>query len=684
MKKLLLSVCMLLGLNAYAQFGFGGQQIKPEDMHCSQKYSDLNYADDGKAFHTLDIYLPETKAEKYPVVVHIYGSAWMSNSGKGAADLGTIVTALLKAGYAVVCPNHRSIQDAKWPAQSHDIKAVIRWIRAHADQYHFDTRYIATSGFSSGGHLASFMGATSGMKTGKVGKEEIDVEGSVGKYTRESSRVFAAVDWSGPIDLLNMDCGEAMNMGDNPPERALLGGVKKDEEPDKYRTLSPISFLDRNDPPIIVFHGTKDNVVPFCQGEEFAQEIKAAGITTEFHPVEGGGHGFNMYTEENLQRMVDFLNRARGVKGTATAAAYEEPADAVPAQTNVSQSQYPKITPDRRGVFRVQAPGAKQVVVDICNKKYPMQDVGKGCWMATTDPLVVGPHYYFIEVDGARVSDPGSQAVYGCGLYASLFEVPESAEESAYYTFHKDYAHGQVRLCQYWSQVENRARHCYVYTPAEYDKNPKKRYPVLYLQHGMAENETGWHVQGRMAHILDNNIAEGKAEPMIVVMDNGNCDYGFGSKPGEGMNDFGASFTQVLTEDVIPFIDQTFRTRPQREFRAMAGLSWGGLQSFNIALTHLDTFAHLGSFSGAIFALAGGDITKVYDGVFADAARVNKQLRTLFLGTGTEENLGTKAVHEKLDAAGVKNVYYESQGTAHEWLTWRRCLNQFVGLIFKK
>ena len=171
---------------------------------------------------------------------------------------------------------------------------------------------------------------------------------------------------------------------------------------------------------------------------------------------------------------------------------------------------------------------------------------------------------------------------------------------------------------------------------------------------------------------------------MIVVMDNGNCDYGFGSKPGESMNDFGASFTQVLTEDVIPFIDQTFRTRPQREFRAMAGLSWGGLQSFNIAMTHLDTFAHLGSFSGAIFALAGGDITKVYDGVFADAARVNKQLRTLFLGTGTEENLGTKAVHEKLDAAGVKNVYYESQGTAHEWLTWRRCLNQFVGLIFKK
>lgn len=681
MKKVFLGVLFALSLNANAQFGFGGQQVKTEDMHASQKFTDINYADDDKAYHTMDIYLPETKAEKYPVVVHIYGSAWMSNSSKGAADLGTIVTALLKAGYAVVCPNHRSIQDAQWPAQSHDIKAVIRWIRGNADKYHFDADYIATSGFSSGGHLSSFMGATSGSKTGKVGKEEIDIEGKLGKYTDQSSKVFASVDWSGPIDLLNMDCGEAMNMGEFPPERNLLGGVSKQENPDKYRTLSPISFLDKNDPAIIVFHGTKDNVVPFCQGEEFANELKLAGVKTEFYPVEGGGHGFNMYTDENLQRMVNFLNRARGVN--ASAAALVVPADAQPAETNVSQSQYPKITADKRGVFQVKAPGAQKVIVDICNKKYDMVNDGKGTWTATTDPLVVGPHYYFIEVDGARVSDPASQAVYGCGLYASNFEVPESAEEAAYYTFNKDYQHGQVRLCQYWSSVENRARHCYVYTPAEYDKNPKKRYPVMYLQHGMAENETGWHVQGKMANILDNNIAQGKAVPMIVVMDNGNCDYGFGSKPGESMNDFGTSFTKVLTDDIIPFIDQTFRTKPSRDGRAMAGLSWGGLQSFNITMTNLDKFSHLGSFSGAIFSLAGGDITQAYDGVFSNAANINKQLKTIFIGTGTEENLGSKAVHEKLDAAGVNNVYYESQGTAHEWLTWRRCLNQFVGLIFK-
>lgn len=284
---------------------------------------------------------------------------------------------------------------------------------------------------------------------------------------------------------------------------------------------------------------------------------------------------------------------------------------------------------------------------------------------------------------GARVSDPASMSVYGCGLYASILEVPESAAEGAYYTFQKDAPHGQVRLCQYWSGVEGRARHCYVYTPAEYDQNPKKRYPVLYLQHGMAENETGWHMQGKMANILDNNIAQGKAVPMIVVMDNGNCDYGFGSKPGESMNDFGTSFTKVLCDDIIPYIDQTFRTKTDRLSRAMAGLSWGGLQTFNTVMTHLDTFAYLGSFSGAIFSLAGGDITKAYDGVFADAAKVNKQLKALFIGTGTAENLGSKGVNEKLQAAGVKTTYYESEGTAHEWLTWRRCLNQFVPLIFK-
>ncbi|MBQ0056142.1 MAG: esterase [Bacteroidales bacterium] len=364
-------------------------------------------------------------------------------------------------------------------------------------------------------------------------------------------------------------------------------------------------------------------------------------------------------------------------------AAVEKVYEGVPSSTNVPCAEFPRITEDGCGVFGLMAPDAKEVLVDICGKKFPMTRDENGFWCGKTEPLVVGPHYYALVVDGVRVNDPGARTVYGCGLDMSIFEVPETAEAAAYYTFNKDVAHGQVRLCQYWSEVEGRQRQCYVYTPAEYEKNPQKRYPVMYLQHGMAENETGWHTQGKMANILDNNIAQGKAVPMIVVMDNGNCDYGFGAKKGEDRSEFGSSFFRVIVEDIIPFIDNTFRTKADRNNRAMAGLSWGGWQSFNIVMPNLDKFAHIGSFSGAVFMLAGSDINTVYDGVFANADRFNKEVHTVFIGTGTEEDLGSKTVNQKLNDAGIHTVYYESEGTAHEWLTWRRCLNEFCQLIFK-
>lgn len=354
-----------------------------------------------------------------------------------------------------------------------------------------------------------------------------------------------------------------------------------------------------------------------------------------------------------------------------------------PASTNVPCAEYPRITEDGRAQFGLMAPQAQNVLADVCGKKYQMTRDDRGFWSCTTDILVVGPHYYALEVDGVRVNDPGSRTVYGCGLDMSLIEVPESAEAAAYYTPRREVAHGQVRLCQYWSSVEQRMRQCYVYTPAEYEQNASKRYPVMYLQHGMAENETGWHQQGRMATILDNNIADGKSVPMIVVMDNGNCDYGFGAKPGEDRNHFGESFYEVILQDIIPFIDQTFRTKTDRENRAMAGLSWGGWQSFNIAMNHTDKFAWLGSFSGAIFMLAGQDAKVAYNGVWADADKFNKSFHPIFIGTGSEENLGSQTVNDKLQAAGIHTQWYLSQGTAHEWLTWRRCFNEFSQQVFK-
>ena len=318
MKKTLLStfVMCLAAVGAMAQpaGGFGGFQAPQVKLETSQEWKDVNYAGDDKAYHTCDIYLPKKAAASYPVVIHIYGSAWFSNSSKGMADLGTIVKTLLDNGYAVVCPNHRSSIDAEWPAQINDIRAVIRFVRGEAKKYHFDPSFIATSGFSSGGHLSSVAATTSGMKTATFGQVTIDLEGNLGAYTNQPSTVNAACDWSGPVDLTDMDCGEHMQMGNNSPEDVLLKS-KLDKEPDKYKGLSAVYYVNKKNPPIIIFHGEKDNVVPGCQGKKFFELLKAAGVKTEgTFPAEGSHGGPAMYTEENLQKMVKFLNEVRAQK----------------------------------------------------------------------------------------------------------------------------------------------------------------------------------------------------------------------------------------------------------------------------------------------------------------------------------------------------------------------------------
>ncbi|MCQ2144536.1 MAG: prolyl oligopeptidase family serine peptidase [Bacteroidales bacterium] len=311
MKKILVSIAsVMLSVAAFAQpggampaGGFGGFQMPQIQVHCSEKIADVNYAGDGQVYHNLDIYLPQVKNDKYPVVVHIYGSAWYSNNSKGMADLGTIVNALLDAGYAVVTPNHRSSGDAAFPAQIHDIKGVIRFVRANADKYGFDTSFIATSGFSSGGHLSS-LAATSGNAP--------ELEGSVGGNLQYGSAVDAAVDWSGPIDLFNMNCGEPRKWG-NTPEEALIGHEYEPKYEQEMRAISPMTYIDAEDAPVVIFHGTEDTVVPCCQAPEFYEALSKVGVDTELYLVHGGGHGFNMYSDVNLQRMVNFLNGKRGV-----------------------------------------------------------------------------------------------------------------------------------------------------------------------------------------------------------------------------------------------------------------------------------------------------------------------------------------------------------------------------------
>ena len=365
----------------------------------------------------------------------------------------------------------------------------------------------------------------------------------------------------------------------------------------------------------------------------------------------------------------------------------EVPADAFLAETTVPGNEFPKIDKEGRAYFRLNAPEARgKVVVDICSKKYDMQPDGKGSYMAVTDPLPVGFHYYFMNIGGVNFIDPATETFFGCNREAGGIEIPEGPEGD-YYRPQQGVPAGQVRSLYYYSNEQKTWRHAMVYTPAEYElkANQKKRYPVLYLQHGMGEDETGWSKQGHMQHIMDNAINKGEAVPMIVVMESGDIKAPFnfagGGSNRQGQSQYGASFYPVLLNDLIPYIDANFRTKTDRENRAMAGLSWGGHQTFDVVLQNLDKFAWLGTFSGAIFGL---DVKTAYDGVFANADEFNKKIHYMYMNWGSDDFIKSGDIVKQLRELGIKVDSNESKGTGHEWLTWRRGLAEFIPHIFKK
>ncbi len=360
----------------------------------------------------------------------------------------------------------------------------------------------------------------------------------------------------------------------------------------------------------------------------------------------------------------------------------EVPEDAFIAETTVPGNEFPKIDKEGRAYFRIAAPDARKVIVDICGKKYDMQPDGKGNFMAVSDPLVPGFHYYFMNINGVNFIDPATETFFGCNREAGGIEIPEGSEGN-YYRPQQGIAHGQVRSIYYYANSSNEWRHAMVYTPAEYEKG-KKKYPVLYLQHGMGEDETGWSKQGRMQHIMDNLIASGEAVPMIVVMESGDIKAPFGGGDNrQGMSTYGNSFYKVMLNDLIPYIDSNFRTLTDRDHRAMAGLSWGGHQTFDVVLNNMDKFSYIGTFSGAIFGL---DVNTAYDGIFTRADEFNKKIHYFLMMSGTEgmdKMFQTEKTVNDLKALGINVNYYESTGTDHEWLTWRRGFRQFVPHLFK-
>lgn len=361
-------------------------------------------------------------------------------------------------------------------------------------------------------------------------------------------------------------------------------------------------------------------------------------------------------------------------------------------QAHWQDEKYPPLVhPDGRVTFRLKAPLAQTVKIEPVNGQpenngynglgkapYDMSRDEYGLWSVTTPPAVPGLHGYWLVVDGVRLNDTSTKS-YGGKMKTCGVEVPEPGVN--FYDI-KDVLHGQVRMQWYYSQVTNAWRRAYVYVPAEYDAYPEKRYPVFVLRHGGGEDETSWVEQGRANFIMDNLIAEGKAVPMIVVMD-----WGQAPTPDQPVHIPSTppppEITQVTINELIPMVDATFRTIPHRTQRAMAGLSMGSVQTLYIGLNNLDTFAYLGVFSRR--PMSAEEFSN-FSGVFADAAAFNQKVKLFWWGAGTaEEGIyhATQANLAELAEIGIESVFVEFPGTSHEWQTWRKSLYDFAQRLFR-
>ena len=402
--------------------------------------------------------------------------------------------------------------------------------------------------------------------------------------------------------------------------------------------------------------------------------------------------------------------------------------DFVPSATAQKGKQYPAVNSEKRVRVKVQAPNASSVQLDLGGKKYDLRKAEDGSWMGESDPQDEGFHYYQIVIDGANMPDPMAMTFYGSSRWGSCVEVP--AFDQDFYAL-KNVPQGMIRELNYWSESTKVMRHCFVYTPAEYETQTAKRYPVLYIQHGGGENEYGWAVQGKTCQIMDNLIAEGKALPCIVVMDcsdvasprpagprpgagagapagprpgagapagprpGAGAGAPAGPRPGAGAPqggrpqggfggfNFGGAFDSVMVNEIIPMIDKTFRTIPDAAHRAMAGLSMGGMITKQVTLAHPDVFSNIGIFSGGTITVADADNTPGFRSsnklVFVGFGSKELENRVPGFGDGTDPKVET----EEVKASGVNAHFYVSPGTAHEWLTWRRCLREFAQLLWK-
>jgi enterochelin esterase-like enzyme len=468
---------------------------------------------------------------------------------------------------------------------------------------------------------------------------------------------------------LSMGGGQSLNFGlGNPDIFAWVGGFSSAPNTKTPKELAPDPQEIKNKVKLLwISCGDKDNLITFSKR---TSDYFNSHTVPHVYYIDHGYHDFNVWKNSLYmysQMLFKPVNPSEFQKISKAAR---------PAETNVARALYPQIMPDSRAVFRIKAPEAQKIQLDLV-KKYDMVKDQEGVWEITTDSLSEGFHYYSLIIDGVAVCDPASETFYGMGRMASGIEVPFAGD--GYYDI-RNVPHGEIRIKRYYSTVTNSWRQFYIYTPAGYDENPTSTYPVLYIQHGGGEDERGWATQGKTDLILDNLIAEKKAVPMMVVMADGNL-------PSAG---FGEEILQLfeaeLKQCIIPFVEKNYRVKTESQYRALAGLSMGGIQTLYTGVNNTQLFSYLGVFSSGWIVPMQNDLAgKQYDFMKANTDLINNNVKHFWIAMGGKEDIAWKncqTMMEKFDELKIKYTYSEYPG-GHTWPVWRNNLYNFAQLLFK-
>jgi enterochelin esterase-like enzyme len=468
---------------------------------------------------------------------------------------------------------------------------------------------------------------------------------------------------------LSMGGGQSLNFGlGNLDKFAWVGGFSSAPNTKKPEVLVPDPEVARKKLKLLwISCGDKDGLITFSKR---THDYLNTNNVPHIYYVDHGYHDFTVW-KNGLYMFSQLLFKPVDVTTFANIGNAGRP-----AESNVRSARYPQILPDGHAIFRIKAPEAQKVQLDLV-KKYDMVKNNEGIWEITTDSLSEGFHYYSLIIDGVAVADPSSKTFYGMGRMAGGFEVPFKGDK--YYDV-RNVPHGEIRIRRYYSNITNTWRNFYMYTPPGYDLNISEKYPVLYILHGGGEDESGWATQGKTDLIIDNLIAEKKALPMIVVMPDGNFPLnGFGEESLK-------VFEKELKQSIIPFVEKNYRVRTDAKSRALAGLSMGGIQTLYAGVNNTDMFSNLGVFSSGWIQPAQESIANAqYELMKNNTDKINNNLKLFWIAQGGKEDIAWKncqTMLAKFDELKIKYTYIEYPG-GHTWPVWRNNLYTFAQLLFR-